>query len=76
MVAMDVVREDGRTLDPAARDAIVQKAFESGLLLLGCGEAAIRFCPPLCISAEQIETALHLLDEVLAGSIHESAVAV
>src|SRR5947209_3087207 len=58
MVAMDVVREDGRTLDPAGRDAIVQKAFQNGLLLLGCGEAAIRFCPPLCITADQIDTAL------------------
>jgi 4-aminobutyrate aminotransferase len=76
MVAMDVIREDGRGLDPAGRDAIVQKAFQNGLLLLGCGEAAIRFCPPLCISADQIDTALHLLDEVLAGSRRETALAV
>ncbi len=76
MVAMDVVKEDGRTLDPAGRDAIVQKAFENGLLLLGCGEAAIRFCPPLCITATQIETALHLLEEVLTPLHLETSVAV
>ena len=32
---------------------------------LGCGESAIRFCPPLCISAEQVETALKLLREII-----------
>ncbi len=76
MVAMDVVKEDGRTLDPVGRDAIVQTAFQNGLLLLGCGEAAIRFCPPLCISAEQIDTALHLLDEALIQLHQEATVAV
>ena len=45
----------------------MQTAFRQGLLLLGCGESAIRFCPPLCITAEQVETALGILDEVLAG---------
>src|SRR5207245_4241033 len=48
MVAMDVVHPDNRaTLDPARREALVQAAFHAGLLLLGCGESAIRFCPPL-----------------------------
>src|SRR5262245_58369151 len=74
MVAMDVVREDDpHALDPARRDAIVQEVFHHGLLLLGCGESAIRFCPPLCISAAQIDTALRLLDKVLAGSRQEVA---
>jgi 4-aminobutyrate aminotransferase len=37
------------------------------LLLLGCGESAIRFCPPLCITAEQVNTALHILANVLGA---------
>jgi 4-aminobutyrate aminotransferase len=45
----------------------VQLAFEQGLLLLGCGESAIRFCPPLCITAEQVNRALQILGRVLAG---------
>jgi len=66
MVAMDVVREDDPTkLDPALRDKVVQTAFHHGLLLLGCGEAAIRFCPPLCISAKEIDTTLRILHRVL-----------
>ena len=53
---------------PAARDAVIQAAFRRGLLLLGCGEAAIRFCPPLCVSAAQVETALAILDGVLGAA--------
>ncbi|AMV23306.1 5-aminovalerate aminotransferase DavT [Gemmata sp. SH-PL17] len=49
----------------AAREKVIQTAFERGLLLLGCGETALRFCPPLCISATQVDTALTILDGVL-----------
>jgi 4-aminobutyrate aminotransferase len=67
MVAADVIKDGDRQLpDPALRDDLVQAAFRRGLLLLGCGESAIRFCPPLCISAAQVETALTILNEVLA----------
>jgi 4-aminobutyrate aminotransferase len=54
---------------PAAadREAVIEAAFRKGLLLLGCGEAALRFCPPLCVTAEQVETCLRILGEVLAG---------
>jgi 4-aminobutyrate aminotransferase len=47
------------------RDRLVQAAFRRGLLLLGCGEAAIRFCPPLCVTSAQVDTALKILDEIL-----------
>jgi 4-aminobutyrate aminotransferase len=66
MTAVDVVTDDGGP-DPKARDAIVQTAFHHGLLLLGCGETGIRFCPPLCVTAREVETCLRLLDKVLAG---------
>ncbi len=64
MVAADIVR--GGTADPGLRDRVVQTAFERGLLLLGCGESAVRFCPPLCISSDQVETALHIVGEVIS----------
>lgn len=68
MTAMDIVKDrDSMIPDPERRDAVVQQAFRQGLLLLGCGESALRFCPPLCISAEQVETALRILGTVLAG---------
>ena len=50
----------------AVRDEVVQNAFRTGLLLLGAGEAAIRFCPPLCISEAQVDKALEILGGILA----------
>jgi len=67
MVAMDLVKDtEPGTLDSAFREEVVQTAFRRGLLLLGCGDAAIRFCPPLCITAAQVDAALRILEEVLA----------
>ena len=74
MMAVDVVRDRSTmTPDPAARDALVQAAFHKGLLLLGCGESAIRFCPPLCITAAQIDAALRIFASTLAAGTERSA---
>jgi 4-aminobutyrate aminotransferase len=66
MVAVDLVRGGG--LDRALREAVVQAAFQRGLLLLGCGQAGIRFCPGLCVSAPQVETALELFAAAVAAA--------
>jgi 4-aminobutyrate aminotransferase len=66
MVAMDLANEDDGSPAAALRDDVIQAAFRHGLLLLGCGECAVRFCPPLCISAEQVETAIRIVDSVLS----------
>ena len=66
MTAIDVLRDEPlREYHPALRDKVIQAAFERGLLLLGCGESALRFCPPLCIRAMEVETCLRILDSVL-----------
>jgi 4-aminobutyrate aminotransferase len=67
MVAMDVMHgtADHPVPDPARRDEMIQTAFRHGLLLLSCGECAIRFSPPLCIDSLQIETALSILARIL-----------
>jgi len=64
MVAVDLLDEDGN-FDSTLRDRIIQEAFYHGLLLLGCGKAAIRFCPPLVINREQIQTSLDILAGIL-----------
>jgi 4-aminobutyrate aminotransferase len=75
MTALDLIREGDPTQpDPALREDVIQTCFRQGLLLLGCGENAIRFCPPLCVTAEQVETALRILGTVLAA--RKAAVAV
>jgi 4-aminobutyrate aminotransferase len=42
------------------RERILQAAFAKGLILLGCGELAIRFCPPLCIGQAELAAGLDL----------------
>ncbi len=64
MVAVDVLDAFGN-LSKEARDSIVSAAFHHGLLLLGCGKAAIRFCPPLVIDSEQIQVALDIISEII-----------
>ncbi|AFY50522.1 4-aminobutyrate aminotransferase family protein [Nostoc sp. PCC 7524] len=64
MVAVDLLDTAGN-YDSRLRDRIIQSAFLRGLLLLGCGKAAIRFCPPLVIDGDQIQTAVDTLSEVL-----------
>jgi 4-aminobutyrate aminotransferase len=51
---------------PKRRDALIQAAFLEGLLLLGCGKTAIRFCPALCITESEISTALEIFGRVAA----------
>ncbi|TDD51515.1 aminotransferase class III-fold pyridoxal phosphate-dependent enzyme [Kribbella antibiotica] len=53
------------TADEAA--AVQQRAFERGLLVLECGESAIRMSPPLVITAEETQIALSLFAEAVAG---------
>jgi 4-aminobutyrate aminotransferase len=60
MQAVDVVDEQGRP-DPDLRHKIIHAAYHRGLLLLGCGKAAIRFCPALCVSPDQMKSAMDIL---------------
>ncbi|MFW9261139.1 acetyl ornithine aminotransferase family protein [Nostoc sp. CALU 546] len=66
MVAVDLLDEQGN-LNHKLRDRIIQEAFLRGLLLLGCGKAAIRFCPPLVIDSDQIKIALQIISEILSS---------
>jgi len=67
MQAIEIVkpRATKDTRNKALRDRILQEAYQRGLLLLGCGENSIRFCPPLIISREQVDGALSILDDCL-----------
>ena len=64
MIAVDIQDNQGQP-DPATRNRILNDAFYQGLILLGCGKSAIRFCPALVITSEQIKVALNILNEVL-----------
>jgi 4-aminobutyrate aminotransferase len=67
MLAIDLVQDrTSKRPVPKLRDAVVQQAFHRGLLLLGCGESAIRLCPPLVLTAEEAAAGLEILDAALA----------
>jgi 4-aminobutyrate aminotransferase-like enzyme len=41
---------------------LVQRSFERGLLLLGAGKSSLRLAPPLVVGAEDVDTALAMID--------------
>ena len=69
MVAAEMVT-DPETKTPGRRERahIIRRAFEKGLLLLGCGENSLRFCPALTVTRENLDTCLSIFDEALRAS--------
>lgn len=53
---------------PELRNEVIQQAFRRGLLLLGCGEKAIRFSPPLVVVEDEAELAVNLFREALRSA--------
>jgi 4-aminobutyrate aminotransferase len=66
MAGVELVR-DRQTKERAVeeRNAVVNCAFERGLLILGAGKNAIRFSPPLILTREQADIAIAIFDEAL-----------
>jgi 4-aminobutyrate aminotransferase len=71
MIGVEFVQPDGAR-DRKCRDQVVRKCFEKGLLLLGCGEATIRFCPPLIASCEDVDTAVTIFEAAVAEAARET----
>ncbi len=51
--------------NPQTRNAVVQGCFEHGVLVLGAGNNAVRFCPPLNITQDEVAVGLEIFEEVL-----------
>jgi len=66
MIGVELVK-DRETREPAGELAheLVQRAFQRGLLLLGAGKSALRLAPPLVIDADDADTAIRMIDEIL-----------
>ncbi len=60
--------QDHESKHPAEslRDDVVYKAFERGLLLLGCGKSVIRVTPPLSTTKSEVDEAMLILDEAIS----------
>ena len=66
MIGLELVR-DRQSKEPAVqeRDRVIQACFQKGLLILGCGQSALRLSPPLIITRRQADRAAQVLDEAL-----------
>ena len=59
--------------DTETRDRLMDKAYELGLMILGCGKRSIRFRPALDITKAEIDEALDLVRKALKMAYAASA---
>ena len=52
---------------PRPARPMVDEAFQQGLLLLGAGAGAIRFCPPLVLTKELADEGLDIMERLFAA---------
>ena len=70
MIGVEFVSNDGEgTPDPELRDKVMQECFAKGLLLLGCGESTLRFCPPLIVTEQESGTAVKIFDTAIDAAL-------
>jgi 4-aminobutyrate aminotransferase len=66
MAGVECVRDrETKSMAMQERNVIIQRCFEKGLLLLGCGQNVVRMVPPLTISKRDVDVAVEILDAVL-----------
>jgi 4-aminobutyrate aminotransferase len=66
MIGVDIVKDKAtKEYGSAERDLIIERAFERGILFLGCGPSTIRICPPLVVTKEEADVALDVLEECI-----------
>ena len=51
------------------RDRVLKRAFNQGLIVLGCGESSIRFRSPLTITKSNLDDGLDMLREALSQEV-------
>ena len=67
MIGIEIVKDQTtRERDQPRRDALIDAAFHSGILILGAGENTIRLSPPLTFTIEQADFAADTLEQLLA----------
>jgi 4-aminobutyrate aminotransferase len=50
---------------PKLRKQAIERSFERGLLLLGCGESTVRFIPPLTVTRAHADAAVEIFEAAL-----------
>ncbi|MEQ1832840.1 MAG: L-lysine 6-transaminase [Candidatus Eisenbacteria bacterium] len=59
--------------DPDTRNAVADKAYELGLIILGCGHRSLRFRPPLDITTAEVDEAMSIIRKAVELSRSHSA---
>ncbi len=59
--------------DTTTRDRVLDKAYELGLMVLGCGHVGVRFRPPLDVTAAEVDEGLDILRRAVELSRARSA---
>ncbi|OFW65702.1 MAG: hypothetical protein A2Z12_06850 [Actinobacteria bacterium RBG_16_68_21] len=69
MIGVELVKGGGNTPDPEAFPFLAEFAREHRLLILDCGPHAnvIRFIPPLCVSSEELDQGIDVIDAALSA---------
>jgi len=72
MIGIELVK-DKATKEPATslRGVVVQKCFEKGLLILGCGANAVRFMPALSVTEDAVDEGLEIFEQALTEAENE-----
>jgi 4-aminobutyrate aminotransferase len=72
MIGVEFVKNrDTKEPNHDLRDRIVNKAFERGLLTLGCGRSTIRISPPLSITSSEMDEGLLILEDAITETEKE-----
>jgi len=71
MIGMELVEADGAPAKTLC-DALVTRAFHTGLLLLSCGVSTVRFMPPLSLSRDEVDEAMIYLRAALDEALTEA----
>lgn len=64
MIGVEIVKPD-KAIDPNTRDRIVLEGFKEGIILLSCGDSAIRFSPPLVITKQEADIGIDRFENAL-----------
>jgi L-lysine 6-transaminase len=58
--------------DGSTRSAVADKAYDLGMVILGCGHRSVRFRPPLDVTRGEIEEALDILKRAAQAVLGQS----
>lgn len=72
MIGAELVLDEARTPAKELRNRVERIAIDNGLLILGCGESGIRFCPPLMIERDAVHEGLERFERTLTQAEHEA----